>query len=180
MKTKKLTQKQLVANRANARKSSGPKTPTGRVQSSRNSIRHGLLARTIVLAGESSDRFKFLLDELSAELQPTTAIERSLVENMAVARWRQMRLWAMERAELTLEMDRQQTKPESIDPNPTHDAANAAIAFRNLSDHSRALDLMRRYETSCARQYHNSLDRLLNLRKNIENSKRTQIVPDFI
>jgi hypothetical protein len=180
MNTKKPSPKQLAANRANAKKSSGPKTPAGLAKSSRNSTRHGLLARTIVLSGESPERFKLLLDDLTAELHPTTAIERSLVENMAVARWRQMRLWAMERAEMTLEMDRQQSEPETTDPNPTHDAANAALAFRNLSDHSRALDLMRRYEASCARQYNNSLDRLLKLRKNNEISKRTQIVPDFI
>jgi hypothetical protein len=36
------TNKQIAANRANAQKSTGPKTATGRLKSSRNAFRHGL------------------------------------------------------------------------------------------------------------------------------------------
>jgi hypothetical protein len=36
------TEKQIAANRANARRSTGPKTPTGRRTSSRNALQHGL------------------------------------------------------------------------------------------------------------------------------------------
>ena len=36
------TDKQIAANRANAQKSTGPKTAAGRLKSSRNAYRHGL------------------------------------------------------------------------------------------------------------------------------------------
>ena len=36
------TAKQVAANRANAARSSGPRTPAGRAKSSRNAFRHGL------------------------------------------------------------------------------------------------------------------------------------------
>jgi hypothetical protein len=36
------TEKQIAANRANAKRSTGPKTAAGRSRSSRNAVRHGL------------------------------------------------------------------------------------------------------------------------------------------
>ena len=38
------SEKQIAANRANAKKSTGPKTAAGRSKSSRNALRHGLSA----------------------------------------------------------------------------------------------------------------------------------------
>jgi hypothetical protein len=39
---------QIVANRENARHSTGPKTPDGKAHSARNATRHGLLSREAV------------------------------------------------------------------------------------------------------------------------------------
>jgi len=36
------SEKQTAANRANAKKSTGPKTPVGKMRSSKNALRHGL------------------------------------------------------------------------------------------------------------------------------------------
>jgi hypothetical protein len=36
------TERQIAANRANAKRSTGPKTAAGRLKSSRNALRHGL------------------------------------------------------------------------------------------------------------------------------------------
>jgi hypothetical protein len=41
------TEKQIAANRANAKRSTGPKTAAGKLRSSRNSFRHGLSALAI-------------------------------------------------------------------------------------------------------------------------------------
>ncbi len=56
-----------------------------------------MLARTVVLEGESRDRFTALYKSLLDELKPVTAIEELLVQKMAVAQWRQIRIWSFEK-----------------------------------------------------------------------------------
>ena len=46
------TEKQIQANRNNAKKSTGPRTEQGKAASSQNALKHGLLARDAVLPGE--------------------------------------------------------------------------------------------------------------------------------
>ena len=58
------TEKQIEASRANGAGSKGPLTAQGKLNSSRNSRRHGLLARTVVLEAESTVRFHQLLHRL--------------------------------------------------------------------------------------------------------------------
>jgi hypothetical protein len=45
------SEKQIIANRQNAQKSTGPKTETGKKTSSHNAITHGLHASDIVSVG---------------------------------------------------------------------------------------------------------------------------------
>ena len=154
--------RQLAANRANSKKSTGPVSPEGKQISSRNSRRHGLLAATIVLDGECLERFNFLLSNLIDQFQPRNVVESTLVETMAVARWRQMRLWAIEKAGLVHQMSQDGSNPGSPElDNPTR----AAIAFRTLSDESRLLETIGRYENRFDRQFNSALDRLTKLRK---------------
>ena len=56
--------KQLEANRANARKSTGRRSRGGRARSRLNSRKHGLTANTLIIVGECADDF----DQLRAEL----------------------------------------------------------------------------------------------------------------
>ena len=55
------------------------------------------IARVVVLAGESRHRFDSLHHSLQQEYLPATSTERLLVAKMAVAQWRQMRIWALEK-----------------------------------------------------------------------------------
>lgn len=157
--------KQREASRRNGKKSKGPSSPEGKRRSSRNGLRHGLLAQAIVLDEEDASLFERLLRHYTDEFRPTTASAHALIENLTVARWRQMRLWAMEKEGLQQEI-RNQHDPD-LKP-----AARAAQAFRALTDQSRALDLMNRYETRYDRQFSRALSRLLEI------SKRTQEVVD--
>jgi hypothetical protein len=114
--------------------------------------------RGVLLEGESADCFSELLHSLEAYFQPKSALESSLVESMAVARWRILRSWSMETSGMALEMEKQPREPE-------RDAATrAAIAFRNLSDQSRLLDQLIRYEARCSREFHRSMRALIDLR----------------
>jgi hypothetical protein len=121
------TERQQNASRINGSKSHGPVTSEGKLASSRNAITHGMLSSTIVLKGESTDRFLWLLTSLLEEFQPQTPFEESLIENMAVARWRQMRIWGMEKASMDHEMRRQPaTLSNSADVDPSEQAATRA------------------------------------------------------
>ena len=170
-----------ATNRANAAKSTGPATPEGKLKSSQNATKHGLLARSIVLEGEVFERFTALLDSLTDLFTPRTCVESALVENMAVARWRQMRLWGMEQAGMTQEMQKQALRPgsegaEANDKTAVLDApTRSAIAFRTLCDTSRTLDTFNRYETRFERQYLRSLDRLEKMRTKTVFAKRSHL-----
>ena len=86
------TLKQIEANRRNALKSTGPKTPQGKAVVSLNSLRHGLRARTVVLPGESREEFHQLCDDLEAEWQPKSRTEQFYLEQMAVSQWKLTRM----------------------------------------------------------------------------------------
>jgi len=88
------SERRIRASRENGALSNGPKTPEGKLRSSQNNFRHGILAQTIVLGDEDGDAFNELLGSLEDELDPRTPNEAALVETMAVTRWRLMRIWA--------------------------------------------------------------------------------------
>ncbi len=145
------TLRRIQSSRENGKLSHGPTTDAGKQASATNSLRHGMLAQTVVLTGESKDRFITLLQALVDEYNPVTESETSLVESMAVARWRQMRVWGIEKSGFDREMARL--------PGPA--PVRAAIAFKNLSDSSRSLDLILRYEARFERQFQQALKNLL-------------------
>ena len=155
------TERQIEASRANGARSRGPVTPEGKRNSSRNSTRHGMLAESVVLEGESQERFVELLAEIDGELQPETPVEHALVQKMAVAQWRQFRLWTLEKTAIDHQIRKQ---AETVGCNE-HKATCASLAFRALADESRSLDLFHRYDSLCDRQYLRAHKRFLELRR---------------
>ena len=94
------TERRIRASQWNGAKSRGPVTSEGRLKSSANSARHRLLSETIVLENEIPQAFADLLAGLTREFNPRSEAQLALVETMAVSRWRQARIWAIERATL--------------------------------------------------------------------------------
>jgi hypothetical protein len=82
------------------KKATGPRSGVGKERSSRNSIKHGIFAGTLVLKGESLAKYHSLLAELFEDIQPVGILERLLVEEIAVNRWRLRRCIQAERAEI--------------------------------------------------------------------------------
>lgn len=97
-----MTVKKAAANRVNALKSTGPKTPEGKAVVAANGIRHGILSQRLLLASERPEEFTELAQSLQAALRPMGALEAVLVEKIATAIWRQRRLVAAETAGLEL------------------------------------------------------------------------------
>ena len=84
--------KQLEANRANARNSTGPSSPEGKGRSRLNSRKHGLTAKTLIIVGENADDFDKLRAELMDDHDPQSALECELVERLAGILWRLRRV----------------------------------------------------------------------------------------
>jgi hypothetical protein len=83
---------QIDANRRNALKSTGPKTPEGKAAVRMNALQHGLRARTVVLPSENRDEFHQLCGDLEAEWQPQSRTEQFYLEQMAVSQWKLTRM----------------------------------------------------------------------------------------
>ena len=74
------TQKQIEANRRNSRRSTGPKTRTGKSESKINAMKHGLLAADLVVRDEDPVEFAGVLENLVDELRAQGPLEEQLVE----------------------------------------------------------------------------------------------------
>ena len=83
-----ISEKKQLANRANALKSTGPKTLRGKSHSSRNSLKHGLFSRDLVIAEADKPIFSALYQELYKQLTPKTALQRVGFDGIVVCCWR--------------------------------------------------------------------------------------------
>ena len=82
------TQAQIEANRANAVKSTGPRTAEGKAAVAQNAVKHGLLAEQVVIAGEDPGEFEFHRQALMAEISPVGDYEKILAERAAELVWK--------------------------------------------------------------------------------------------
>jgi hypothetical protein len=82
---------QVVANRLNAQKSTGPRTPEGKTVVSQNAVKHGLLAKEAVVRGEDPGQFEFYRDQMLGELAPAGQMESVLAERVVSLSWRLQR-----------------------------------------------------------------------------------------
>ncbi|MBZ5632616.1 MAG: hypothetical protein LAO55_05740 [Acidobacteriia bacterium] len=157
--------------RANGAKSRGPATPEGRAKSSRNSLRHGLSAKTVVLPAESHEQFQLLLDAHIQQFQPANPVEMDLVEAMAVARWRLRRIWAIETSLFTAELVR---RAEDIDDEFTDMTGEDRLAwvFETLADGGQSLSLLARYEGNLNRAFDRAFKQLNLLKSQRQNEPK--------
>ena len=96
---------QIAANRLNAQKSTGPRTPEGKAAMRRNPLRHGLSAATVVLFDESEAEFVQFRQDLALDFGPVGAEECALVEHIAILRWRLRRASRAEAALVNAEAE---------------------------------------------------------------------------
>ena len=148
------TEKQIAANRANAAKSTGAKTPAGKAIVSQNATRHDLLAKSFVLKRECSSRFKTFVESFYAEYNPSTPTETALVDTMATARWRLIRMSNLEAAIIDHEYALDSESADLTTP------ARATLAYRRATDAGRSIELMNRAEARLQQQFNSAFDRL--------------------
>jgi hypothetical protein len=105
----KLTPEKIAANRANAQKSTGPKTPFGRAHSKMNALKNSLLLRDTTVQGmyikENDRELAALRRDLYQDLQPVGRLEEVLVDLIVTTLWRSHRVLKAETGEIALSVD---------------------------------------------------------------------------
>jgi hypothetical protein len=100
------TRTRAEINRANAQKSTGPRTPEGKAKSRLNSTTHGLTAHVNALVGEETpEDFLTFRQRMFHDLAPSGPEETSLAEALVAQHWRLQRIPAVEVHILTLSRD---------------------------------------------------------------------------
>ena len=89
-------QKKTEANRNNARKSTGPRTPEGKAIVARNAYKHGLCAQESLLWYENTKALRAMTIRLFEQFQPVGQMEEFLVDRIAAATWRLVRVHQIE------------------------------------------------------------------------------------
>lgn len=84
--------KQLAANRRNAQKSTGPKTPQGKSATAQNALKHGLRSNRILIASDNPAEFAAHHTALLEEYQPVGPMETILTERIIQLTWRLFRI----------------------------------------------------------------------------------------
>jgi hypothetical protein len=144
---------QILANRSNSTRSTGPQTKAGKAASSANRTTHGLTARRTVLNQENQQEFDHLLANLSHDFSPKTTVEHQLVRELAESYWRLTRARQIEAMTFDKAME-------------SSDLATAFI------EQSQNLEKIRRYMTTIERSYYKALAQLQKIA-----ATRTKSVP---
>jgi hypothetical protein len=134
---------QLRANRANARRSTGPRTAAGKARPSLNALKHGLRAATTLLPGESAADWRAHREGVLLSLGVQGALETELADRVALALWRLRRVGPCDAVTAAREL------PADGRPDPDHDL----------------LDKIMRYETHLSRQALRALQTLERLQQ---------------
>ena len=90
------TEAQILANRANAKRSTGPRTEAGKQASRLNALKTGIHAQSHVIRNEDPEALAQLAAEYNAEFRPTTPRQRDLVDTMVHNEWHIRRLRTVE------------------------------------------------------------------------------------
>ena len=178
MTTKKISPRKLQANRLNAQKSTGPKTTEGKARSSRNALKHGLLARQILLDDDPHEDpadLDRLLNELVTDFAPETTVERLLVERIAACYWRLRRALRFETQAISkLRQGPQDVASQLIQQiaQTEHDPLDYVLP--TASD----LDKLIRYEAMIDRELNRAMNQLHRLQR-ARSSKPHPTNPDL-
>lgn len=96
------TDKQLVANRQNALRSTGPRSLAGKARASQNAVKHGLTAHTVI-PGEDPEEYIRFRGQIERSFKPVGRFEAELARRIADLQWRMRRIPAFEKAVLQYE-----------------------------------------------------------------------------
>lgn len=158
-----VSQKQLVANRQNA-KLGGVKTEEGKAVSKYNALKHGLLSQEVLLESEDGKSLVELGKKMRTELKPETELELLLVDRIVANTWRLKRALRIERE--MIDGDRF-TKDWQGNPEEKTLGETLSYDFANADTYGKFI----RYETSIERGLYKALHELQRIQANRKGEK---------
>jgi hypothetical protein len=165
-----------AANKANAQKSTGPRTEAGKQRSKLNALRHGLTGQTIVLPTEDHAAYQPHSQSLLDDCRPKGAIETQIVQSLIDTSWRINRATAVETNLLSLGITEMESRIHANHPD-AEAALAMALAFRehnrafaNISVHSRRLT--RQFERTLALLRQIQAERRANEERQLDNAAK--------
>jgi hypothetical protein len=90
------TTAQVLANRENAKLSTGPKSDIGKRKSSQNATTHGFYSKAFIVRADEKADFELLREELVSEYRPIDTTAEDLFQQILHASWNLHRLRRME------------------------------------------------------------------------------------
>ncbi len=149
------TDKQLEANRLNARKSTGPVTPEGRTVVSKNALKHGLFSQSSFLQEEMIEDFLEFSRDLKIELCPEGSFEMLIFDRIISLAWRLARMARIERD--LLEVGRGNVMSLALLSEAGIPISGTGLGF-GFSSSSDGLDKLQRYESFLQRSLSKSFE----------------------
>src|ERR1700694_4963105 len=145
-----------AVNKANAQKSTGPRTEAGKQRSSLNALRHGLTGQTVVLPTEDHSAYQRHSHGFLDEYQPKGATETQLVQSLLDTSWQLNRASAIETNLFTLGITEMEDRIRANHPQ-AETALAMALAYR---EHHRAFANISVYRQRLTRQFERTLNQL--------------------
>ena len=148
--------KQIEANRLNAKKSTGPRTPEGKANSRFNALKAGIDAGADAIPGEDADQLRALRADYYERFTPDRPEEYALVDSLIANDWLLRRLRKIEgqlwKQEVAKAHERSSFKP----------ATPLASALSSVEN---SLTRLQRRIDSADRAYHRALNQIRRLQQ---------------
>ncbi len=173
------TEAQILANRLNAQKTTGPRTRQGKAIVSQNAVKHGFLARQAVISSENQADFCLYQDRILSELAPESPMESMLSERIVILSWRLKRVGRIQNQTIDALNARNTSSPltkltksllfkgwdlpQADSSESAHDLALGRLAIKDFSN-ARVLDRLLMYERRMEHSLYKTLLELQRLR----------------
>lgn len=149
---KPTSQARIDANRANALKSTGPKSPEGKARSRMNAWKHGITAEHVLVSAEPAEDFEALALDYRSRLQPADGYELRLVDQLISIHWHIIRMRFIQSLHLQMELERLDLDGLGLNPEiPTH--YKVPLAYKALGESGRIIELTNRELSRLSREY---------------------------
>ena len=167
--------RKIEANRRNSRKSTGPKTATGKKTVAKNAVKHGFFAKFLLVqhpdGKETQKEYEAFYICIRDHYQPADWLEEMFVEKIAILSWRQRRLLRCESGQISRALsghsfELQQSAIEALahpDSAPLRDPETDAITDHLFLLEAEELNKLLRYEGMMHRQLNEAMRDLAKL-----------------